>query len=196
MLIAGMDYVICDCEHCGGHLEFDQCFIGSEVDCPHCDCKTRLARPVPQASVAGQSAQSSQSDASLPTVTSAPSRLTLCPDCGNSVSKRAAACPQCGAPLGDQAPPPIHQAVASLGYAQPVYVQVVKSRSVYVILGIFLGFLGIHNFYAGYNGKGAAQLAITLLIGWWLLIPLAIIAVWNIVEVITIKCDAQGVAMR
>ena len=68
-----------------------------------------------------------------------------------------------------------------------------KERTVYILLGIFLGWFGIHNFYAGYSGRGATQLLLTLLIGWWLVLPLLIITIWNIVEVCTTNKDAKGV---
>lgn len=37
-----------------------------------------------------------------------------------------------------------------------------KSRTVAGILAIFLGWLGVHNFYLGYTGKGVVQLLLTL----------------------------------
>lgn len=40
----------------------------------------------------------------------------------------------------------------------------------YLLFGLFLGPLGIHNFYAGCVGRAILQLLITLLIG-WLIIP-------------------------
>ena len=66
-----------------------------------------------------------------------------------------------------------------------------KSRTAYVMLGIFLGMLGIHNFYAGYGGKGVAQLLLTLLTG-WLIVPLLVVWIWVIVEICTVSVDAQG----
>lgn len=38
-----------------------------------------------------------------------------------------------------------------------------KSKIAAGLLGIFLGSLGVHNFYLGYTGKAIAQLLITLL---------------------------------
>ena len=38
-----------------------------------------------------------------------------------------------------------------------------KSKMAAGLLGIFLGSLGIHNFYLGYTGKAVAQLLITIL---------------------------------
>ena len=35
-----------------------------------------------------------------------------------------------------------------------------KQRSVYIVLGLFLGGLGIHNFYAGYKTEASIQLAL------------------------------------
>jgi uncharacterized membrane protein YgdD (TMEM256/DUF423 family) len=42
----------------------------------------------------------------------------------------------------------------------PRTIKTAKSRFVYIILGVFLGLLGIHNFYAGYFRKGAIQVIV------------------------------------
>ena len=70
-----------------------------------------------------------------------------------------------------------------------------KSRLTYVLLGVFLGGLGIHNFYAGYTGKAVAQLLITVLT-FWLIVTLVAVWIWVIYEVITVKKDAAGLAMQ
>lgn len=62
-----------------------------------------------------------------------------------------------------------------------------KSRKVFIILGVLLGWLGIHNFYAGYFLKGAFQLALALLTAG--LVSL----IWSWIEVFIIKEDANGV---
>ena len=67
-----------------------------------------------------------------------------------------------------------------------------KSRISYILLGIFLGCLGIHNFYAGYVGRAVAQLLITLFTG-WLIIPWFAVWIWCIVEVCTVRVDARGI---
>jgi TM2 domain-containing membrane protein YozV len=81
---------------------------------------------------------------------------------------------------------------------QPAYfpasgqlVRPAKSRGIFIILGLFLGCLGIHNFYAGYYGRGAAQLIITILLG-WLLIGLLVTAIWALIEICTVKIDGNG----
>ena len=64
-----------------------------------------------------------------------------------------------------------------------------KCRVAYVVLGLLLGCLGIHNFYAGYIGRGIAQLLITVLsVGF--LCPA--VAIWNIIEVCVIDADSRG----
>lgn len=69
-----------------------------------------------------------------------------------------------------------------------------KSRIAYILLGLFLGGFGVHNFYAGYGGKGAAQLLISLFIG-WLILPILVVWIWIIIELITVDKDANGIPM-
>ena len=64
-----------------------------------------------------------------------------------------------------------------------------KSRVAFVLLGLFLGFFGLHNFYAGYNKKGAIQLAITIASFFY---AGAVSWVWAIVEVCVINRDSEG----
>jgi TM2 domain-containing membrane protein YozV len=64
-----------------------------------------------------------------------------------------------------------------------------KTRVVFVLLGIFLGALGIHNFYAGYIKKAALQLCLTLLtLGWGAVVSWP----WAIIEICVINKDADG----
>jgi TM2 domain-containing membrane protein YozV len=69
-----------------------------------------------------------------------------------------------------------------------------RSRVSFILLGLFFGVLGVHNFYAGYGGRGAAQLLITLFIG-WLIVPIFFVWVWMIIEIIVVKTDAFGIPM-
>lgn len=69
-----------------------------------------------------------------------------------------------------------------------------KSRIVAGILGIVLGYFGVHNFYLGYTGKAVAQLLITLL-SCFILSPIS--AIWGLIEGILILVgnideDADG----
>ncbi len=58
-----------------------------------------------------------------------------------------------------------------------------KSRTVYIILGLFLGSLGIHNFYAGRTGVAIAQLLLCWTCVTWL---------WALIEILTVKKDGEG----
>ncbi|MBQ9337436.1 MAG: TM2 domain-containing protein [Lentisphaeria bacterium] len=69
-----------------------------------------------------------------------------------------------------------------------------KSRLAYILLAIFLGGFGVHNFYAGYTQKAVIQLLLTLLLGWTGVVALAVL-VWIIIDIIKVTSDANGVPM-
>lgn len=101
--------------------------------------------------------------------------ISYCPNCGQPTNPGAAVCTSCGAAL----------TVAPAADA--------KSKLVAGLLGIFLGGLGVHNFYLGYTGKGVAQLLLSLCFG--------IGAIWGLVEGIMILCgkinvDANGTPLK
>ena len=66
-----------------------------------------------------------------------------------------------------------------------------KTRLIYILLALFLGGLGIHNFYAGYNKKAIIQL-LCCTIGWALIIPGIIGLIWILVDICTVTKDASG----
>ena len=125
--------------------------------------------------------------------------LIQCPDCSTQVSDQAQACPSCGYPIAKKVSGDIAREFgvvdytrrASVGPQTIAVVKSAKSRGVYIILGLFLGCLGIHNFYAGYHGRGAAQLIITLLLGWFI-IGLVITGLWALIEICSVTEDAAG----
>ncbi len=89
-------------------------------------------------------------------------------------------------PYSAPATPQYHQAPAS-------HHPEAKDRVAYVLLAVFIGHLGIHNFFAGYNSRGVTQLLICLLtcglggIATW---------IWAIVEACTVTQDANGVRFK
>lgn len=66
-----------------------------------------------------------------------------------------------------------------------------RSRRFAGLLGLFLGTLGVHNFYLGYTGKAVAQLLLTL-IGWIILIGPIISGIWALIEAVLILCSSYG----
>ncbi len=92
------------------------------------------------------------------------------------------------------------------GYQQPGYPQGYgqmgeqKSKLVAGLLGIFLGWLGIHNFYLGRTGIAIAQLLISV-VSFGVLAP--VVAIWGFIEGIMIlvgaepfRRDAKGIPLR
>lgn len=68
-----------------------------------------------------------------------------------------------------------------------------KNRTTYLLLGVFLGALGAHSFYAGSTKKGFVQLGITVLsFGFAGLM----VWIWAIIDICTIATDKDGVPFR
>lgn len=111
--------------------------------------------------------------------------MNFCPNCGQQTHPNAYACTNCGIGLQNQA-----------AYGQQ------KSKLVAGLLGIFLGLLGIHNFYLGYTKKAVIQLVVTLVGG---LITCGVaslgVQIWGLIEGIMIisgnvATDANGVPLK
>ena len=99
------------------------------------------------------------------------------------LSQAAAVAP---APVNIQAVPPQQYPYTAPGV---VYGRSQKSRSTYIVLGVFLGALGIHNFYGGYTGRAVGQLCLTVLtLGY-----LGLVAwIWAMVEICVVTKDSTG----
>ena len=68
-----------------------------------------------------------------------------------------------------------------------------QDRVAYVLLAIFLGGLGIHNFYAGYTARAVTQLLITILTCG---IGAIVTSIWAIIEACTVTQNAAGVRFK
>ena len=66
------------------------------------------------------------------------------------------------------------------------------SRTVYVVAAVFLGALGVHNFLAGRTKPGVIQLVMGTL-GWVLLVPPFLSALWALYEAFSVRHDGEGV---
>jgi TM2 domain-containing membrane protein YozV len=106
--------------------------------------------------------------------------------------------PAYGGPLGLSQAAAAAPAPTSAPYAATAYQPYVsplslerprKSRTTYIVLGIFLGALGVHNFYGGYVGRAVGQLCLTVLtLGY-----LGIVSwVWAIIEICIVEKDSTG----
>ena len=124
--------------------------------------------------------------------------VNFCPNCGNPVTPGAAVCLHCDIALGPGGaypppPPPVYPTPAGVGY---------KSKIAAGLLGIFLGGLGIHNFYLGYTTKAVIQLVVSL-VGGVVTLGLGAVAmeIWGLVEGIMIlagkiNVDGKGFPLR
>ena len=68
-----------------------------------------------------------------------------------------------------------------------------KSRTVYILLAVFLGAYGVHNFFAGDKKAGLIKLLVTFLTCFIGALPMWI---WAIVEACTVTQDANGVRFK
>ena len=100
--------------------------------------------------------------------------ISFCPNCGSKTEPNAAYCTNCGVDFN----------VASGEQ---------KSKLVAGLLGIFLGGLGIHNFYLGFTKKAIMQIVLSFCFG--------IGAIWGFIDGILIlmgkiDADANGVPLK
>lgn len=105
-----------------------------------------------------------------------------CGQCGHEVPDGSVYCTNCGTPMNTTPVP-----------------RTGKNRIVVGLLALFLGTLGIHNFYLGHTSKGLTQLLVST-VGGLVSCGIATLAVqiWVLVEAIqiftgTISTDANGI---
>lgn len=68
-----------------------------------------------------------------------------------------------------------------------------KNKMTFVMLGVLLGPLGAHSFYAGHKKKGIVQVCITVLtLGY----AAPMIWIWAIIDVLTVEKDSQGIQFK
>ncbi len=76
------------------------------------------------------------------------------------------------------------------------------SRADYILLALFLGGLGVHNYYAGYRGKAEIQAVGTmlgLLVVFFIFRAIAfsiVVAVWVVLDIFCVKEDARGIPFK
>lgn len=69
-------------------------------------------------------------------------------------------------------------------------VPALKTRDYYIILGLFLGLLGIHNFYAGRYKTAAVQAMVTFCL-FWTGITIFAVYIWVIFEIFIVSRDGR-----
>lgn len=114
-----------------------------------------------------------------------------CSNCGTKIGDGEKFCSRCGKKC-------VEQKVYDENNMQANITNTQKSKLIAGLLGIFLGSLGIHNFYLGNTNRGLTQLLVSL-IGGIFTFGIAAVAmqIWGLVEGIqiltgTINKDADG----
>ncbi|MDO4752322.1 MAG: TM2 domain-containing protein [Akkermansia sp.] len=148
-----------------------------------------------------------------------------CEYCNNEIPQNMAKCPSCGAPAPYSAPAPTpypapapYPGQAPAPYpgqmppaGAPININVVngapgmqmatppKSRIAYILLALFLGGVGAHNFYAARYGCAAAQLVLFIIgmctCGATLVFTAPIVFIWCIIEMCVVNTDGRNVPM-
>ena len=120
-----------------------------------------------------------------------PNQAVICVGCGTPVNTGFNFCANCGGPIN-----PGTNICTNCGV--PVVYGEAKSKIAAGILGILVGYLGIHNFYLGFTGKAIAQLLISVLTCG---IGVAVTSIWGLIEGImiltgNINKDAKGIPLK
>lgn len=111
----------------------------------------------------------------------------FCQNCGKELPKEAKFCQYCGHGVNG----------ASNTQAQNVQVvQIIKpkepkNKTLAIVLLLFLGLLGVHDFYLEAYGRGATKVLITIFLGWFFGIGLVINGIWCLVDLFAI-CSNNG----
>ncbi len=136
----------------------------------------------------------------------------FCRNCGKEITPQAVICVSCGAGLnsgkrfcqycgGETNPMAEICTKCGVRLALPLNEQADKSKIAAGLLGIFLGSLGIHRFYLGYNNIAVAQLILGLLGFVTCGITAIVSGIWGLVDGIMILTgalnrDGQGKPLR
>lgn len=131
------------------------------------------------------------------------SNFKECPYCGEKILQKAKKCKFCGEILD-----PLMREMENLkrrndtipiivnnnnnNNISPVFRETApvstKRRLTYILLALFLGMIGIHNFYAGYVGTGIIQLILT-----FTGIGAILTFIWVIIDILFTTKDGRGI---
>ena len=193
------------CPHCQQHYEIDDSYAGNWTICESCgknfaipDAAT-ISSSIPEAELIQEAASESNQDANsehcpfcggelAPGVKKcrhcgewlvSEGYLKSCPFCGGELAPGVKKCRHCGEWL-------ISEAKTQLSSDDPP-----KSRLTYILLALFVGLFGIHDFYAGYTNRGVIAFLLTLT--WFGAIISAFMALYDMA---TVTHDAAGVRFK
>ncbi len=116
-----------------------------------------------------------------------------CTNCGCHLDENAIFCPNCGQKVGRQ-PRGGQNIMQDFHNSYNSVMSKPKNKIIAGLLAIFLGSMGIHNFYLGFTKKGVIQLLLfVFFLGW-------ISQIWALVDALMIftgrtYTDARGIPL-
>ena len=113
----------------------------------------------------------------------------FCSSCGKELDEKASFCVNCGVMIENDDKLEIDTFNDKGGFLWGLFG---ANAPIAGLMGIFLGYFGVHNFYLGYIGKAVCQLLITIL-SCFILSPISLI--WGLIEGILIiagNIDVDG----
>ena len=111
----------------------------------------------------------------------------FCKNCGTQLQDGAAFCPNCGAPVASEG---TQNAETQQPQPQPAPQNAArKTKLAAGLLGIFLGGLGVHNFYLSFTKRALIQLLVSLLTRGFGAVPMEI---WGLIEGIFYLTGKEG----
>lgn len=129
-------------------------------------------------------------------------------ECDESLAGATLNCPACNEVITPKKPAPQIRVARDQGVTVNVMgnnfrnapADTSKKRWVYILLGIFLGEWGVHNFYAGYTKEGLGQIGLMMFFMATLLADAPVLCVmtgiaigaWSIVNIAFRDKDAKG----
>ena len=119
-----------------------------------------------------------------------------CRNCGSEMNNEAAVCVKCGVPAGkgnkycpncgvETNPEAVVCVSCGASLVPPVAEKSDKSKLVAALLGILLGYFGIHNFYLGFTTKAIIQIVVSV-------VTCGLGGIWGLIEGILILMGKEG----
>ncbi len=107
-----------------------------------------------------------------------------CTNCGKELNEETKFCPECGQKVGE-----IPQQIAP----QVIIVKEKKTKSkiVALLLCLFLGEIGLHDFYLDKPYKGLCKILILIFLGWFWLLGFIIVGIWCIIDFLDIAFSTE-----
>lgn len=123
-----------------------------------------------------------------------------CEYCDNEIPTGFVRCPSCGGTINQV------ESHTALNFPDPLSFVDRKNRNVYALLGVFFGVVGGHDLYAGYTARAVVHVLLVIFVpivasfadcgGEAFLLGGMLSWGWGILESVTVRKDAKGIAFE